>query len=127
MRTEKRKTNLADVSKDYHTHLKQKQLNKQKKKFRLISPSPVIGLTVGMCGTIGSIVAWLSKVPLLVVLLLSLLGCIGAAISRGDNDDYDSLAARVCMGAAAISLFTGIIILAVYLKSINLWEFVNVF
>lgn len=116
MRTEKRKTNLADVSAQ---QAKQQMKQQKKEKRNGVSPSPILGILVGFIGTAGSIIAWIANAGLLPSLFIALAGCIGAAMCRGTNGDYDSAAARWCMSASVTSALTAMIILTVYLKSIN--------
>lgn len=126
MRTERRKVSLDDVSKNYQDKAQQNMQNaEQKGKNGNVSPSPVLGTIVGLSGAIGSITAWLKNVPLLIAVLIAILGCVGATVCRGDNGDYDSISARICVGAAVISAIAGIIILTVYFKSLGIWEFTS--
>lgn len=124
MRTERRKASLDNVSKNYR---EQVQYDKEKRDRQRdngsISPSPFVGTFVGACGTIGSLVAWLSGLSTVTAVALALLGCVGAVCCRGNNDDYDSVAARVCVGAAVCSAVAGIIILTFYFKELGIWEF----
>lgn len=124
MRTERRKTSLDNVSRNYH---KQAQFDKERRDRQRgnggVSPSPFVGTAVGACGTVGSLIAWLSGVPTSVAVILALLGCVGAVCCRGNNGDYDSVAARICVGAAVCSAVAGIIILTFYFKELGIWEF----
>lgn len=125
MRTERRKTSLDNVSKNYQekVQLDKEKMNRQKG--GNVSPSPTVGILVGACGAIGTLVSWLTGLPTLISVLLSIAGCVGAVSCRGDNGDYDSTAARVCVGAAVISAIAGIIVLTFYFKGLGIWEFAS--
>ncbi len=125
MRTERRKTSLDNVSKNYQEKVQLDREKMDRQKGGNVSPSPFVGIIVGLCGTIGSLVVWLSGVPTAIAVLLSIVGCVGAVCCRGDNGDYDSTAARVCVGAAVLSAIAGIIILTFYFKGLGIWEFAS--
>ena len=125
MRTERRKTSLDNVSQNYQEKVQLDREKMDRQKGGNVSPSPFVGTIVGLCGTIGSLVAWLSGVPTAIAVLLSIVGCVGAVCCRGDNGDYDSTAARVCVGAAVLSAIAGIIILTFYFKGLGIWEFAS--
>lgn len=125
MRTERRKTSLDNVSQNYQEKV---QLDKERKNNQSnsgVSPSPTMGILAGTCGCVGSIIAWLTGVPTIISVALSLAGCVGAVCCRGNNGDYDSTAARICVGAAVASAFAGIIILTFYFKELGIWEFTS--
>lgn len=125
MRAERRKTSLDNVSKNYQEKVQLDREKMDRQKGGNVSPSPFVGIIVGLCGTIGSLVAWLSGVPTAIAVLLSIVGCVGAVCCRGDNGDYDSTAARICVGAAVLSAIAGIIILTFYFKGLGIWEFAS--
>lgn len=123
MRTEKRRVNLAEASEKYNEQQQTQQQQKPVHKTGNKAPAPIVGTIIGMLGTGGTIAANIGNVPLPFVLMLSIVGCIGALTCRGNNGDYESLSARICVGSALISLVTGIIILTIYLQSLGIWDF----
>lgn len=125
MRTERRKTSLDNVSRNYQEKVQLDKEKQDRQKGGNVSPSPFVGAIVGTCGTVGSLVTWLSGLPTVIPVMLSIIGCVGAVCCRGDNGDYDSTAARVCVGAAVASAIAGIIVLTFYFKGLGIWEFAS--
>lgn len=130
MRTDKKKVNLSDVSTQYTSHQQQqelkrqaayeKQLNKECKD-KSTRSSPFLGTLIGIIGTAGAISIYFSGIPTFASILVGFAGGLGALMCRGVND-YDSLSARICVGASVISLATATVILAIWLKGIGIWD-----
>lgn len=125
MRTERRKTSLDNVSQNYQERTQLDRERKDRQTNGGVSPSPTVGIIVGGIGTVGSMIAWLKGTPALIAALVAVAGCVGALICRGSNGDYDSLSARICIGAAVVSAIAGIIILTFYFKGLGIWEFAS--
>lgn len=123
MRRERRKTSLDSVSRDYQERTQLDRERKDRQSSGGVSPSPTVGILVGTAGTLGSFISWANGTPALISALVAVAGCVGALICRGSNGDYDSIAARICIGAAVVSAAAGIIILTFYFKSLGIWEF----
>lgn len=124
MRTEQRKTSLDSVSQNYQEQLVEKNKQHENKNNSSVSASPTIGIIVGACGSLGSLIAWVSGVHELLAALLAVLGCVGAVCCKGNNNDsYDGLGIKICITAALISMAAGIIILSFYFKGLGIWEF----
>ena len=131
MKTDKKKVNLSDVSSKYTSHqqkqeikkqaaLEKQQLRKERKETSTRS-SPFLGTLIGVAGTVGAIATYIAEIPIAASIIIGFAGGLGALMCRGIND-YDSISARICMGASIISLATATVILAIWLKGIGIWN-----
>lgn len=127
MRTDKKKVNLANVSQQYK-EAQQAQRQQAAEQPNIEKPRramPLIGSIVGLGGIGGTTVGYFTDVPIAVIMLISICGCIGAVICKGPGTEEDGLAHKICATMAALSIVAGIVVLTIYLKGTGLWNFTD--